>query len=38
MDEKGSFAVLDFYVGFGNAGLEVEDGVAGEEARGVNWE
>ena len=27
MDEEGFFAVGDFDVGFGDAGLEVEDGV-----------
>ena len=29
MDEEGFFAVGEFDVGFGDAGLEVEDGVAG---------
>lgn len=29
MDEEGFFAVRVFDVGFGHAGLEVEDGVAG---------
>ncbi len=29
MDEEGFFAVGVFDVGFGHAGLEVEDGVAG---------
>lgn len=31
MDEEGEFAILDLYLGIGNARLEVEDGVASKE-------
>ena len=33
MDEEGFFAVGELYFGFGDAGLEVEDGVAGVEGQ-----